>query len=117
MIRERRMAKKSGRTINVERIMAGLEEVVQIESGHADPARVYRPTRAVDVRSLRKALHMTQAQFAGQFGLAVGTIRDWEQGRAAPDGPARVLLAVVQHDPEAVKRALEADAGRDFGVG
>jgi DNA-binding transcriptional regulator YiaG len=64
--------------------------------------------RAVDVAEVRKRLGVSQGVFARMFGLSVGTIRDWEQGRSQPDGPARVLLQVIDREPKAVERALAA---------
>ena len=65
-------------------------------------------TRSIDVAALRKRLGMSQGVFARKYGLSVGTIRDWEQGRSQPDGPARVLLQVIDREPQAVERALVA---------
>jgi putative transcriptional regulator len=58
------------------------------------------------VRILRRRLGMSQEQFAVAFRIAVGTVRDWEQGRRQPDGPARSLLTIIEREPEAAKRAL-----------
>ena len=64
--------------------------------------------RAVDVALVRKRLGVSQGVFARMFRLSVGTIRDWEQGRSQPVGPARVLLQVIDREPQAVERALAA---------
>ena len=66
------------------------------------------PLPPVDVAALRKRLGVSQGVFARKFGLSVGTIRDWEQGRSQPVGPARVLLQVIDREPQAVERALAA---------
>jgi len=58
------------------------------------------------VKALRKKLGLTQADFAKRFGLSRRTIEQWEQGRAIPDRPARVLLAVIERDPRAVEQAV-----------
>jgi putative transcriptional regulator len=63
--------------------------------------------RLPEVRRLRRRLGMTQEAFAETFHLALGTVRDWEQGRSLPDGPSRVLLRVIEREPEAVLRALK----------
>jgi putative transcriptional regulator len=60
----------------------------------------------VDVRALRHKLELSQSEFAARFGFAPATLRNWEQGRTQPDGPARILLAVIAHHPEAVEDAL-----------
>jgi putative transcriptional regulator len=59
-----------------------------------------------DVRAARKRLGLSQAEFATRFGFQPATLRNWEQGRTRPDGPARVLLAVIARHPEAVEDAL-----------
>lgn len=90
---------------NVRRILAGLDEVAEITEGRGAPARVYPPA-SVDVRGIRARLNMTQSQFAARFGFAIGTLRDWEQGRRQPEASARVLLRVIEREPDAVERAL-----------
>ena len=59
------------------------------------------------VRTLRRALGLTQEDFALRYRIPLGTLRDWEQGRTQPDQPARAYLAVIARDPEHVRRALE----------
>jgi putative transcriptional regulator len=60
------------------------------------------------VRTLRRALGLTQEEFAARFHIPLGTLRDWEQGRSAPDQPTRAYLKVIARDPEGVRRALQA---------
>jgi putative transcriptional regulator len=85
----------------------------------ADPdARPYTPEELAKVRrvprakTLRRALGLTQEEFAARYRIPLGTLRDWEQGRSEPDQPARAYLNVIAHDPEAVRRALETGPGR-----
>jgi putative transcriptional regulator len=59
-----------------------------------------------DVKRIRARLGMTQEQFARAYRLPLGTVRDWEQGRTRPDAPALALLAVIEREPEAARRAL-----------
>ena len=59
-----------------------------------------------DVPGLRAKLGLSQARFARAFGLDVATVAAWEQGRRRPDRTARILLAVIAREPEAVRRAL-----------
>jgi len=59
------------------------------------------------VKTLRRALALTQEEFAARYHIPLGTLRDWEQGRAEPDQPARAYLAVIAHDPDGVRRALD----------
>ncbi|SFV12070.1 putative transcriptional regulator [Bradyrhizobium arachidis] len=58
------------------------------------------------VRDLRRRACLTQMEFAAKLGVPVETIRNWEQGKRAPRGPARALLAVIAHAPETVFQAL-----------
>ena len=61
------------------------------------------------VRTLRRALSLTQEEFALRYHIPLGTLRDWEQGRSQPDQPARAYLAVIAHDPEHVRKALQRE--------
>jgi putative transcriptional regulator len=70
-----------------------------------DFARMKRVPRA---KTLRRAIGLTQEEFAARFHIPIGTLRDWEQGRSEPDQPARAYLKVIAIDPQAVQRALEA---------
>jgi putative transcriptional regulator len=58
------------------------------------------------VRDLRRRARLTQLEFAARLGVPVETIRNWEQGKRMPRGPARALLAVISHAPETVFAAL-----------
>lgn len=60
----------------------------------------------LEVRDLRRRAQLTQEEFAARLGVAVETIRNWEQGKRAPRGPARALLAVIAHAPDTVFAAL-----------
>ena len=63
------------------------------------------------IKTLRRALALTQEEFAGRYHIPLGTLRDWEEGRSEPDQPARAYLTVIARDPEGVRRALEAKSG------
>jgi putative transcriptional regulator len=65
-----------------------------------------------EVRDLRRRARLTQQEFAARLGVPVETIRNWEQGKRAPRGPARALLAVIAHAPETVFAALASPDGR-----
>src|ERR1700683_1159682 len=71
----------------------------------AEFARVRRVPRT---RTLRRALGLTQEEFALRYHIPLGTLRDWEQGRCDPDQTARAYLHVIARDPEGVSRLLEA---------
>jgi putative transcriptional regulator len=62
------------------------------------------------VRDLRQRARLTQIEFAARLGVPVETIRNWEQGKRMPRGPARALLAVIAHAPETVFAALAPQA-------
>jgi putative transcriptional regulator len=70
----------------------------------AAPADATSATPAV--RDLRLRARLTQMEFAARLGVPVETIRNWEQGKRLPRGPARALLAVISHAPETVFAAL-----------
>jgi putative transcriptional regulator len=61
------------------------------------------------VRDLRRRAQLTQLEFAARLGVPVETIRNWEQGKRAPRGPARALLAVIAHSPDTVFAALATE--------
>jgi putative transcriptional regulator len=90
-----------------ERMIQAAREGRAIARGEADPAtyRVFVPSK-VDVRKIRCRLKLSQDEFATKFGLSVATVREWEQNRRKPEGPARVLLTIIEREPEAVSRAL-----------
>jgi putative transcriptional regulator len=71
----------------------------------ADQLRSAR--RVPRVKTLRRALGLTQEEFATRYHIPLGTLRDWEQGRSEPDQPARAYLRAIAGDPAAVSRALE----------
>ena len=66
------------------------------------------PPRKVDVRTIREKLKLSQTDFAARFGFTASAVRQWEQGRRQPHGPARVLLTIIAREPGAVRRALDA---------
>lgn len=68
------------------------------------------PPAKVNVRAIREKLHLSQPEFAARFGFTAAAVRQWEQGRRQPHGPARVLLTIIDREPSAVRRALETAA-------
>jgi putative transcriptional regulator len=86
------------------RLIQAAQEAAAMAQGESLPgATLHAPP---DVRAIRTRLHLTQPAFARRFGLPVGTVRDWEQGRALPDQAARILLRVIEREPDAVERAV-----------
>ena len=94
-----------------QRLLASLNQALAYARGEHVPGirvtyvHVDRPA-PIDVRAIRQKLGLSQSKFATRFGFTPATIRNWEQGRTQPDGPARVLLAVIAHHPDAVEDAL-----------
>ena len=83
--------------------------IVELRDGREFPlaASALAPAEAgTEVRDLRRRAQLTQQEFASRLGVPVETIRNWEQGKRAPRGPARALLAVIAHAPETVFAAL-----------
>jgi putative transcriptional regulator len=90
-----------------DKIKAGLDSARAYLDGTADNRayRVHVPEK-VDVRKIRAQLGLSQETFAATYGFALSAVRDWEQGRRRPERSARILLRIVEKEPEAVTRAL-----------
>lgn len=102
----KRRAVKKRPTVG-KRIIEGLEQAVAWTRGENDRVRVTLvQVPDVDVRKVRRKMGLSQAQFATKFGFPPAALRNWEQGRARPDAPTRVLLAVIAKHPEAVEEVL-----------
>ena len=87
-------------------LVAGMKEAVAYARGEIElPTHVGKVSTA-DIAAIRKRLGLSQARVALYFGISPATLRDWEQGRRHPEGPAKVLLRVIDKEPEAVLRAL-----------
>ena len=90
-----------------QEILTSLKEAIAWASGENVPVRIAKvEVPSTDVRAVRRRLKLSQSQFAAKFGFQPATLKNWEQGRTRPDGPARVLLAVIACHPEAVEDAL-----------
>ena len=70
-------------------------------------ADLKRMKRTPQAKIIRRALGITQEEFAARYRIPLGTLRDWEQGRAVPDQPARAYLTVITRSPHEVQQALE----------
>jgi putative transcriptional regulator len=89
-----------------------LEQAAAHARGETVPGlRVHVP-HDVDVAAIRKATDLSQDVFASRIGVAVGTLRNWEQGRRKPEGPARVLLALLERNPRLVEETLGGQGAR-----
>jgi putative transcriptional regulator len=100
-----------------DRVRAMSDEEVEA-AAMADPdARplteedLVRMKRVPRIKTLRRALRLTQEEFAARYHIPLGTLRDWEQGRCEPDQPTRAYLTIIARDPEGVSRMLNTKAG------
>ena len=107
---KRARAKKKPFDLGASMLRAA-DQMVAIAKGTADPStyEVHVP-EDVNVKAIRGKLKLSQGKFAKRFGFAIGNIRDWEQGRSKPTGSTRVLLLVIDREPEAVDRVLRKSA-------
>jgi putative transcriptional regulator len=87
------------------RMIQSANEALAYAIGEKSPGfAVHKP---IDVKALRMRLKLAQPEFAARYGLPVGTVRDWEQGRTVPDRPAQALLRIIAAEPELVRLVLE----------
>lgn len=82
-------------------LLASVREAKAIMRGEKEPSRVFVYDEP-NVKIIRRRFKLSQPKFAGLLGISVGTLRNWEQGRRQPEGPARVLLLVATKYPEAI---------------
>lgn len=88
------------------RITQGLREAAAHARGDKVPGlRLHVPER-IDVYAIRRKTGLSQEAFSSRIGVSTGTLRNWEQGRRTPDGPARVLLAMLSRNPQIVEDIL-----------
>jgi putative transcriptional regulator len=90
-----------------DRLAKGTREAIAFVEGSADIRDfVVHIPDDIDLKRIRRKLGMSQPVFAERFGFSVGRVRDWEQGRTEIDAPSRILLRILDREPDAVKRAL-----------
>jgi putative transcriptional regulator len=82
-------------------LLQSVREGGAILRGEVKPSRTFR-IEGLDIKRIRTNYRLSQGEFAALLGISVGTLRNWEQGRRMPEGPARVLLQVAAKHPEAV---------------
>jgi putative transcriptional regulator len=93
-------------------LIASVKEGGSILKGDKEASRTFQ-LDSVDIKRIRKGYNLTQEQFAAMLGIHVRTLRNWEQGRRIPEGPAMVLLRVAAKHPEAI---LDVVRGTDLGI-
>jgi putative transcriptional regulator len=82
-----------------------IKQAGRIRRGRQQPSRVFE-FKPEDIKTIRRRLGKTQVAFALLIGVSPATLRNWEQGRRSPDGPARALLKVAAANPRVVALAL-----------
>ncbi len=88
-------------------VMRGLKETEAHLKGEEVPGLVIHQLPAViDVAAIRAETGLSQDRFAQSIGVSAKTLRNWEQGRRSPQGPARILLALVGKRPSVVQELL-----------
>jgi len=93
-----------------ERMIASAREVAAFLRGEATEGFVVHIPAAIDAAAIRQRTGLSQRKFAARIGVPVSTLRNWEQGRRVPDGPARVLLALIDKRPTIVEETLGVSA-------
>ena len=88
-----------------DELVASVKEGGAILRGEKEASRTFN-LDPLDIKHIREGYNLTQAQFAVMLGISVSTLRNWEQGRRIPEGPAMVLLRVAEKHPEAVLDAV-----------
>ena len=89
-----------------KRILRSVRKARAFARGETDEGFAVHVPDTVDVRAIRKRLALTRAEFASRFGFSPSAVKEWEIGRRTPDRSARVLLKIVEQEPDAVTRAL-----------
>ena len=88
-----------------EELMQSVQQMDEIVQGVRAPSRVFE-IDALQVKTIRKSTGLSQARFAEMIDVQVATLRNWEQGRRKPTGPAKALLRAIRNDPDHVLKAL-----------
>lgn len=88
------------------KLVESVKQAGEIRRGERKASRTFEFS-PLDVKAIRANLRKSQSEFAQMIGVSVATLRNWEQGRRKPEGPARALLQVALHSPKAVQEALD----------
>lgn len=88
-----------------ERLQSSIEQMNDIATGKSEPSRTFQ-IDALKIKEIRNASGLSQAKFASLISVNVDTLRNWEQGRRSPTGPAQALLRAIANDPVHVIPAL-----------
>ncbi|ALB68750.1 NadS family protein [Cronobacter dublinensis] len=88
-----------------EQLAASMRQMNEIDEGSREPSRTFT-IDALKIKEIRQASGLSQTKFASLIAVSVDTLRNWEQGRRSPTGPARALLRAIARDPQHVIPAL-----------
>jgi len=91
-----------------KKLVASIREAGEIKSNRLKQSRIFE-IEPPEIRKIRGQLRVSQNEFAMMIGVSVRTLQNWEQGRRAPDGPAKALLRIASRNPQAVLDALHAE--------
>ena len=86
-------------------LLESASQAREIVRGERQPSRVFEVDADI-IKDIRESTGLSQEKFAGLIHISVGTLRNWEQGRRRPDGPAAALLTAIKNDPKHVVAAL-----------
>ena len=102
--------KPTSNKLGVRPMTPGAIERAALTDPDAQPltgADLKRMKRTPEAKIIRRALGVTQEEFSTRYHIPLGTLRDWEQGRATPDQPTQAYLTVIARSPDSVQQALE----------
>ena len=102
------------------RLIRSMQEAIDYAKGdkakcRETKIRVFESVKVpetIDVQSLRKCLHMSQAEFAARFGFNLNTLRNWEHGRRHPDKAVLAYLCVISNNPQLVEDSLHGKVSK-----
>ena len=90
-----------------DELLESIQQGGEIIRGKKQPSREFNFDNP-DVKAIRGQYGLTQQKFAELLGISIATLRNWEQGRRRPEGPARILLSVAAKHPEAILDSVHA---------
>jgi putative transcriptional regulator len=96
--------------MTISRSMQSEAEIEELSERPMTKAELALMPRAPFVATMRRRLRLTQEEFSARFAIPLGTLRDWEQRRSAPDATAQAYLKVIAADPESVAKAVGKSA-------
>ena len=95
---------------NEDLVIRALEETISIKKGEIEPTNVTEVIpKEISVHQIRDSLHLTQKEFADRYGFTLGTVRNWEQGIRTPDRASRILLRLIERQPDVIQKLISED--------